>query len=167
CQNNQWAISVPVHKQMASETIAQKALAYGAKGVRVDGNDVLAVYAAVKKAQQDAHDGKGPTLIEAVTYRMTMHTTADDPKKYRSDAEVENWKQKDPIARFERYLTGKKLWDAAYRQKVEETAKSNIEDAVKTAEAFSAPPEKMFDFVFEKPTWQLAEQKQAFLEGRP
>ncbi len=167
CQNNQWAISVPVQKQMASETIAQKALAYGAKGIRVDGNDVLAVYAAVKQAQQDALAGKGPTLIEAVTYRMTMHTTADDPKKYRSEEEVENWKQKDPIARFERYLSGKKLWDEAYQKEVEDAAKARIEEGVKAAEAFSAPPEKMFDFVFEKPTWNIAEQKNAFLEGRP
>jgi pyruvate dehydrogenase E1 component alpha subunit len=165
CQNNQWAISVPVHKQMACKTIAQKALAYGAQGVQVDGNDVLAVYSAVKKAQADAYAGKGPTLIEAVTYRMTMHTTADDPKKYRSENEVLDWKKKDPVMRFERYLESKKLFDESYKKKVEGAAKIAIEKGVQLAEAFSGKPETMFDFVFAEKPWHLVEQKEAFLRG--
>src|SRR5499427_7274970 len=88
CQNNQWAISVPLKKQTHSRTIAQKALAYGLPGIQVDGNDVLAVYAAAREAVDRARGGGGPTLIECVTYRLGVHTTADDPSKYRSDAEV-------------------------------------------------------------------------------
>ena len=88
CQNNQWAISVPLKKQTHSRTIAQKALAYGLPGLQVDGNDVLAVYAAAREAVERARAGDGPTLIECVTYRLGVHTTADDPTKYRSEAEV-------------------------------------------------------------------------------
>ncbi len=91
CQNNQWAISVPRKIQTASKTLAQKAIAYGFQGVQVDGNDILAVYAATKEAREKALSGGGPTMIEAVTFRFGPHTTADDPTKYRSDAEVEEW----------------------------------------------------------------------------
>jgi pyruvate dehydrogenase E1 component alpha subunit len=100
CQNNQWAISVPLSKQTHSETLAQKALGYGIPGIQVDGNDILAVYAAAKEAVDRARSGGGPTMIECVTYRMTMHTTADDPKRYRTEDEVEAWKKKDPLIRF-------------------------------------------------------------------
>ncbi|MDJ0987846.1 MAG: thiamine pyrophosphate-dependent dehydrogenase E1 component subunit alpha, partial [Desulfobacterales bacterium] len=88
CQNNQWAISIPVSQQTRSQTLAQKALAYGMPGIQVDGNDILAVYAAAQEAVQRARSGEGPTLIECVTYRLMMHTTADDPKRYRTDEEV-------------------------------------------------------------------------------
>lgn len=94
CQNNQWAISVPIEKQMASETISQKAIAYGMKGVRVDGNDVLACYQVTKEANERARRGEGPTLIEAVTYRQGSHTTADDWTKYRDKEDVDVWVNK-------------------------------------------------------------------------
>jgi len=165
CQNNHWAISVPLNKQMASQTVAQKALAYGALGIQVDGNDVLAVYAAVHKARERALKGDGPTLVEALTYRMNMHTTADDPKKYRSDAEVEPWRKRDPITRFEAYLTARKILTPEYKQQVEQSVTQRVEAAVKKAEAFSAPPEAMFDFVYEKKPWNLSEQRDAFLKG--
>ncbi len=165
CQNNHWAISVPLNKQMASQTVAQKALSYGAWGVQVDGNDVLAVYAAVQKARERAVKGEGPSLVECLTYRMSMHTTADDPKKYRSDTEVDEWKKKDPIARFEAYLSGRKLWTPQFKAQVEQAALARIEEAVKKAELFSAPPEAMFDFVFEQKPWNVQQQRDAFLKG--
>jgi pyruvate dehydrogenase E1 component alpha subunit len=109
CQNNQWAISLPRSRQTNSATLAQKALAYDMEGIQVDGNDVLAVYRAVREAAERGRAGGGPTLIEMVTYRLSMHTTADDPKKYRSEEEVAQWQKKDPIARFEKYLANKGL----------------------------------------------------------
>src|SRR4029453_2146309 len=109
CQNNQWAISVPLKKQTHSPTIAQKALAYGFPGIQVDGNDLLAVYAATRDAVDRARAGEGPTLIECVTYRLGVHTTADDPTKYRSDDEVKAWEKKDPMTRLVPYLEAKGL----------------------------------------------------------
>ena len=100
CQNNQWAISVPRSKQTKASTIAQKAIAYQMPGIQVDGNDILATYRATKEALERAYEGNGPTLIEAVTYRLTMHTTADDPKKYRSEDQVEVWRGREPLIRF-------------------------------------------------------------------
>src|SRR5213594_3206065 len=108
-QNNQWAISVPLKKQTHSRTIAQKALAYGFPGIQVDGNDVLAVYAATREAVDRARAGDGPTLLECVTYRLAMHTTADDPKKDRTEEEVAMWEHKDPLTRFRAYLEKKDL----------------------------------------------------------
>jgi pyruvate dehydrogenase E1 component alpha subunit len=108
-QNNHWAISVPRSRQTHSKTLAQKALAYDMPGLQIDGNDVLAVYAGAKEAAERARAGGGPSLIECVTYRMSMHTTADDPKKYRTEAEVEAWIKRDPITRFQKYLTAKGL----------------------------------------------------------
>lgn len=104
CQNNHWAISLPRAKQTRSGTIAQKALAYDMPGIQVDGNDVLAVYKASKDAVERARTGGGPTFIEMVTYRLSLHTTADDPKKYRLEQEVTEWEKRDPIPRFEKYL---------------------------------------------------------------
>jgi len=115
CQNNQWAISVPLKKQTHSRTIAQKALAYGLPGIQVDGNDVLAVYAAAHEAVDRARAGDGPTLIECVTYRLGVHTTADDPTKYRADEEVAMWEQKDPLTRFRTYLEKRNLFEAVRR----------------------------------------------------
>ena len=108
-QNNNWSISLPWVKQSASKTLAEKAFAYGFPGVRVDGNDIFAVYAAVKLAAARARAGDGPTLIEGLTYRLGAHTTSDDPTKYRSDAEVKEWEARDPLIRLERYLKGKGL----------------------------------------------------------
>ncbi|HSE93379.1 MAG TPA: pyruvate dehydrogenase (acetyl-transferring) E1 component subunit alpha, partial [Methylomirabilota bacterium] len=109
CQNNQWAISVPLKKQTHSRTLAQKALAYGLPGIQADGNDVLAVYAASREAVDRARAGDGPTLIECVTYRLGMHTTADDPTKYRTEEEVRAWERKDPLTRFAAYLGKRNL----------------------------------------------------------
>jgi pyruvate dehydrogenase E1 component alpha subunit len=103
-QNNHWSISLPWSKQSASKTLAEKAFAYGFPGIRIDGNDVFAVYAAVRLAADRARAGDGPTLIEGLTYRLGAHTTSDDPTKYRSDEEVKLWETRDPLLRLERYL---------------------------------------------------------------
>ncbi len=119
-QNNQWAISVPLKKQTHSRTLAQKALAYGFPGIQVDGNDVLAVYAASREAVDRARAGGGPTLIECVTYRLGVHTTADDPTKYRSEEEVKAWERKEPLTRFSAYLEKKTLLEPGLEQQVDE-----------------------------------------------
>src|SRR5690349_3933692 len=131
CQNNQWAISVPLKKQTNSKTIAQKALAYGLPGIQVDGNDVLAVYAAAREAIERARAGDGPTLIECVTYRLGVHTTADDPTKYRTAEEVAEWERKDPLTRFGAYLQKKNLLDDG----LDESADAEIAAAVQRFEA--------------------------------
>jgi pyruvate dehydrogenase E1 component subunit alpha len=145
CQNNQWAISVPLKKQTHSRTIAQKALAYGFPGIQVDGNDVLAVHAASREAVARARAGDGPTLIECVTYRLSMHTTADDPTKYRSDEEVKEWERKDPLTRFRTYLEKKNLLDAGLEPQVDE----EIAGAIRRFESIPPPdPLTMFDHVY-------------------
>src|SRR6266705_5254781 len=145
CQNNQWAISVPLKKQTNSKTIAQKALAYGVPGIQVDGNDVLAVHVAAREAVARARAGDGPTLIECVTYRLGVHTTADDPTKYRSEEEVAEWERKDPLTRFRAYLEKRNLFEAGLEQRIDE----DIAEAVRRFE--SAPPADpltMFDHVY-------------------
>ena len=134
CQNNQWAISLPVSQQTAAETIAQKAIAFGFEGIRVDGNDVFAVYKAVNEAIANAKAGKGPTLIEMLTYRMGDHTTSDEAKRYRKIAEVKKWAKKDPISRLEKYMTKKKMFNESYKKKVLADAEKRIDLAVQKFE---------------------------------
>jgi pyruvate dehydrogenase E1 component subunit alpha len=158
CQNNQWAISVPVKKQTHSRTIAQKALAYGLPGLQVDGNDVLAVYAASREAVERARDGDGPTLIECVTYRLGVHTTADDPTKYRSEEEVKEWERKDPLTRFAAYMEKKNLLEAGLDEQVD----ADIARAVAAFEAVGpADPLTMFDHVYAELPAHLAAQREA------
>jgi pyruvate dehydrogenase E1 component subunit alpha len=145
CQNNQWAISVPLKKQTHSRTIAEKALAYGFPGIQVDGNDVLAVYAAGREAVERARNGDGPTLIECVTYRLGVHTTADDPTKYRSAEEVAEWERKDPLTRFSAYLQKRNLLEEGLPERVD----AEIAAAVARFEAMPPPdPLVMFDHVY-------------------
>jgi pyruvate dehydrogenase E1 component alpha subunit len=161
CENNGWAISVPSGKQTASESMAIKAEAYGMPGVRVDGNDVLAVYRVCKEAVDRARKGEGPTLVETVTYRIASHSSSDDAARYRDAQEFEAWKKKDPIARFQLYLKHKKLWNEAFEQECTEHAKAEIAAAVKAAEARPNPgPDTMFDDVYMNLTPQLKEQRQ-------
>jgi pyruvate dehydrogenase E1 component alpha subunit len=157
-QNNQWAISVPLKKQTHSRTLAQKALAYGFPGLQVDGNDVLAVYAACREAVDRARAGGGPTLVECVTYRLGVHTTADDPTRYRSAAEVEAWERKDPLTRFSAYLEKKNLLEPGLEQEVED----EIARAVQAFEATPpAEPLTMFDHAYaEMPTHLRAERSE-------
>lgn len=164
CQNNQWAISVPVSRQTASETIAQKAIAYGFDGVRVDGNDVFAVLKVTAEAVEKARSGNGPTFIECVTYRVSDHTTADDAKRYRSEKELQEWKSKDPIERVRKYMKSKKILDENLEKSIAEKISKQIENDVREAEATPAPsPTDIFDFMYEKIPPSLSEQKSAFL----
>lgn len=159
CQNNGWAISLPTAEQTATETIAEKAIAYGMPGVRVDGNDVFAVYAATREAVGRARSGEGPTLIEAVTYRMGPHTTADDPGRYRSEADREEWVRRDPIERLRVYLSERGRWDEDWQMRIEEQASSEVERAIVLAESLRAPePEEMFGAMFAEIPPHLAEQ---------
>lgn len=156
--NNQWAISVPRKMQTHSETIAQKALAYGIKGVQVDGNDILSVYSAVREAADNARAGRGPSLIECVTYRMGPHTTADDPKRYRTDEEVSYWRERDPIKRLMLYLKGKGIWTEAFEKEVQDEAAAIVEKTVKDAEAYKPDPKDMFRHMYARMPKSLDEQ---------
>jgi len=159
CYNNQWAISTPRRKQTASKTIAQKAVAYGFPGMVVDGNDILAMYAAVKEGLDRAREGRGPVLLEAYTYRMSHHTTADDATKYRNEAELKGWEAKDPIRRFQAYLKDKGLWNEDVEKAVQEETSADVEKAVAEAESVPPPPpEDAFGFTYKQLTPQLQEQ---------
>lgn len=165
CQNNQWAISTPRKKQTRAESIAQKGIAYGMPSIQVDGNDVLAVYKATRDALDRAYRGEGPTLIEAVTYRMMMHTTADDPTKYRDDAEVKEWEDKDPIDRFRVYLTKKRLWNKKKEEELLKEITEQITNAVKEFESpVNYPADAPFDYLFGTKVEAIEEQRAAFLE---
>jgi pyruvate dehydrogenase E1 component alpha subunit len=162
CQNNQWAISIPRAKQTRSKTLAQKALAYGMPGIQVDGNDVLAVYTAAKEAVDRARSGDGPTMIECVTYRMSVHTTADDPKRYRTDEEVEEWVKRDPITRFQKYLTDKGLMSQDKIDALEGEIKaemSNVEQRWEDEMKKIGDPMDMFNHLYEEVPSYLREQK--------
>jgi pyruvate dehydrogenase E1 component alpha subunit len=163
CQNNHWAISIPRSQQSRSKTLAQKALAYGIPGIQVDGNDILAVYAAAKECVERARSGGGPSMIECLTYRMSMHTTADDPKRYRKDEELEEWSKRDPLSRFQKYLVEKGLLSQKEINSLEEEIKQEIKEAVagyeKKQKEFGDPL-LMFDHVFEELPPHLKEQRE-------
>lgn len=165
-QNNQWAISFPRKDQTASETIAQKAIAYGFDGIQLDGNDPLAVYVGTKEAVEKARNGGGPTLIEAVTYRLSVHTTADDPKKYRTDEEVKQWEKLDPIPRFQNYLMQRGILDQKLVDEIEADVQKEILDAVERYEASrDVNPLDCFDYVYNELPAELVAQRQEFKEA--
>ncbi|MCB9615628.1 MAG: thiamine pyrophosphate-dependent dehydrogenase E1 component subunit alpha [Sandaracinus sp.] len=166
CQNNHWAISVPVSKQTASPTFAIKARAYGLPGIRVDGNDVLALWSVLSAAFERARKGEGPTFVEALTYRIGAHSSSDDPTRYRSEEEVERWRQKDPIARFERYLRAKGLVTDDSRKALEEEITAEVLEAIRKVEEHGLPArETVLDDVFVERPWHLEEQRQELLAG--
>lgn len=138
-QNNHWAISVPRSRQTASETLAQKGLAQGVTGVLVDGNDALAVYAASHWAIERARRGDGPALVEALTYRVGAHTTADDPRRYQPPEEIDEWRRRDPLPRMRRYLEERQLWDEDAQREAVREALARIDHAVEEAEAMPVP----------------------------
>lgn len=145
-QNNRFAISTPVEKQTAADTLAQKAVAAGIEGIQVDGMDVLAVYAATKEARERAINGEGPTLIETLTYRYGPHTMAgDDPTRYRTEDLDNEWEKKDPLVRFRKYLEDKGIWSEEEENKVIEKAKEEIKSAIK--EADNTPKQKVTDLI--------------------
>ncbi|MEK3788352.1 pyruvate dehydrogenase (acetyl-transferring) E1 component subunit alpha [Paenibacillus sp. FSL K6-1230] len=165
CQNNGYAISVPLSRQTSSETIAQKAIAYGMENVRVDGNDIFAVYAATKNALEAARSGKGPCLIEAVTYRYGAHTTSDDPSRYRSLAESEAWKPRDPVLRVEAYLQRQGILEQGVRERVRSEAERLVGDAIQFALNIPKPdPKNMFNHVLSSKPWNIQEQENNFNE---
>ncbi len=159
-QNNQYAISVPLSKQTKAPTIAHKAIGYGMPGYRVDGNDVLATCAVMRKAVDRARNGGGPSLVEAVTYRMESHTTADDAARYRTDEELAQWRRRDPIARFEAFLNAEGLLDDRLREEIDAEAErlaTRMREAV-----YDAPhgdPMELFDHVYVDPPARFAEQR--------
>lgn len=164
CQNNQYAISVPRTRQSHSQTIAQKAFAYGMPGVQVDGNDVFAVYAATKDAIDRARSGGGPTLIEAVTYRLGNHTTSDDYKHYRTEAEVAEWRKKDPVDRLRKFMEKNSLWNADNEAGAWKHAEQLVEEAVSQYEKVTPQdPADLFDYLFASLPPLHQKQKDEFL----
>ncbi len=160
-QNNHWAISVPVNRQMAAPSIAHRAIGYGMPGIRVDGNDVLACYAVVAEAAKRARGGGGPTLIEAVTYRMGPHTTSDDPTRYRSEEEVVYWAARDPIERYRIYLQSGGIWTERLEERVAAKSKrlrAELRESLIGAADFDVTD--MFDTVYHDITPDLLAQRE-------
>jgi TPP-dependent pyruvate/acetoin dehydrogenase alpha subunit len=170
CQNNQWAISVPFSKQTASEGVAVKAEAYCMPGISVDGNDVLAVYQATKEAVDRARAGGGPSLIEAITFRMGGHSSSDDPARYRDEGQVKMWRERDPLERTRKLLEERGLWDDAKEQAQLDEHMVQISSAVTQAERIAPPsPETLVNDVFASLTPHLAAQRAEllrFAQGR-
>lgn len=165
CRNNGYAISTPAHEQFAGDGIAPRGLAYGVKTIRVDGNDVLAVYQATQEARKLAVEDNQPVLIEAMTYRLGAHSSSDDPSGYRSKKEEAIWQQKDPVNRFKQWLL-KQNWlteeeDQSQRDKV----RADILAAMKAAEKIAPPDfDTLFSDVYKDMPWHLAEQKEQLLD---
>ncbi len=163
CSNNQYAISTPVSIQTAAASIADRALGYGIAGGRVDGNDVLAVYEMTRRAKARALAGEGPTLIEAITYRLGAHTTADDPSRYVDAAVHESWKARDPIIRMRKWLQGRGLWDDEADALAEKWCEAEIEQAIEgVAAAGPVDPHDLFAHVFADEPVPLRRQREAF-----
>ena len=164
-QNNQWAISVPLHRQTAAKTLAQKAHAYGIPGIQVDGNDVFAVYAAATEAIERTRLGEGPCLIEAVTYRLGDHTTADDASRYRPDEELVKWEGRDPILRLRRYLVEQGLWDDDQEAVLLEEATNWVDGQVTLLEEMEPQtPDEIFTSMYADPPPHVEEQMRSLLE---
>lgn len=158
--NNRWAISVPLEQQTAAQTLAQKSVAAGIPGIQVDGNDILAVRHVLEDALQRARDGAGPTVVEALTYRLSDHTTADDASRYRSSSEVEQGWAVEPMKRFRNYLTNLHLWDNAREQALKQECSAQVEAAVQ--DYFATPKQPvsaMFDHLFANMPRRIAEQR--------
>jgi len=167
CANNQYAISLNRVRQTAAPTLAQKAVAYAMPGIQVDGNDLLAVHAATQAAARHARAGKGPVLIEAYTYRLGPHTTADDPSLYRSREEEEEWQKREPLIRVRRLLEGRGLWDEAREQACRDEAAAETDAAMREVDAISETPvDEIFAFQYADRPAELVRQQaeyEAFL----
>lgn len=166
CRNNGWAISVPTERQTASQTFAQKGIAYGMPGVRVDGNDLFAMIKVTRDAVARAARGEGPTLIEALTYRLSGHSTSDDPKAYRPEAGVEQWRRLDPIPRIREYLERLGAITKSENAELEAQVDAELKAAIVEAEKTPPPPlASMFEDVFAELPWHLVEQRDELLRG--
>ncbi len=160
-QNNGWAISTPIHRQTATATLAEKACAYNMEGVRVDGNDVFAIYDTIKKYSDRAREQHKPVLIELVTYRMDDHTTADDSSRYRTEKEVEEWRKKDPIDRLRKHLQSEFSWTKQEEEQVVQENTTKVDAAVKEYEQFpKLNPRHIFQNMYANMPWNLREQMQ-------
>src|SRR2546429_5832124 len=163
-QNNGWAISVPRHKQSAAPTLASRGTGFGVPSVLVDGNDILAVYDVMQQAVNRARSGEGPTLVETLTYRIGAHTTADDPTRYRDPAEVESWRAKDPITRFQRFLIKRGLLTEDQVQQTITDLEEEINEAVREAEAMPPmAPDSFFDYTMAELPPRLQEERDDLL----
>jgi len=161
CANNGWAISMPCCDQTGSETFAQKALAYGMPTIQVDGNDLFAVYKAHKEAVDRARAGGGPSFIECLTYRLGDHTTVDDARRYRTDAELAERQKLEPLARTRKYLESKGLWDEEQQKALEQRAKVLVQEVAQIAMNIEKPSiDDIFDHVYADLPEELAKQKQ-------
>lgn len=166
CQNNYWAISTACSLQTAARTFAQKANAYGFPGIQVDGNDLFAVYAAMHEAVERARNGGGPTMIEALTYRLGMHTTADDGSRCEPAGMRDEWRPKDPLIRLQRYLQHRGVWTDAVGEQMEQDVAAELDEAWRAAQAEPPPRlEDSLDHVFAEKTPRLREQRRQWLEG--
>lgn len=166
CQNNQYAISTHLKNQTEAETLAQKAIAAGIEGVQVDGNDVLGVYHVVREAVDRARNGE-PVLVEALTYRRSMHTTSDDPSAYRTADEEAEWEARDPILRLQQYLEERGVLNEEVTEAVDERIESDIAEAIETAREAEAAidPADMFEHVYEEMPPYLRRQRETFRAG--
>jgi pyruvate dehydrogenase E1 component alpha subunit/2-oxoisovalerate dehydrogenase E1 component alpha subunit len=168
CQNNHWSISVPTERQTASRTIAVKARAYGIPGVRVDGNDLLAVYSVMQAALETARTGGGPTFVEAVTYRMGAHSTSDDPTRYRSQDEVDEWAKKDPLERLRRHLVHLALVSDASDAELDKELAAEMTAAIDDVEKMPPPArESLVEDVYSDMPWHLREQLEELKKTSP
>lgn len=163
--NNGWAISTPRSSQTAARQIADRGLGFGIPGYVVDGNDILSVYQTVARCVKQARDGKGPSLIEAVTYRLGAHTTADDPTKYRDKDELESWLERDPLTRYRKFLVSRQLLTEADDEQMRQAAVAEIQAVIETYE--SSPddtPQRQFDLVYANPPPQLKRQRASMVQ---
>lgn len=164
CENNGWAISTPIQKQTVNEVLAIKGTSHGIPSIRVDGNDILAMICATQEAVERAKSGEGPTFIEAITYRMSLHTTADDPKVYRDESEVEPWHCRCPITRFETYLKNKELLT---EESIKEILESCEQEVIEARDKFysmpAANPHEIFDYLYESMPNELKDQRDEYL----
>ncbi|MFA6759033.1 MAG: pyruvate dehydrogenase (acetyl-transferring) E1 component subunit alpha [Bacteroidales bacterium] len=162
-QNNQYGISTPTHMQTASSSLAVKAVAYGVKGIKVDGNDFFAMYKAIEESVKVCRDGKGPVLIEAVTYRKGAHTTSDDPTKYRTKEEEEMWEERDPMKRMKAYLISKKLWSDKEEEKIILQYKEEVDRQFIEAENYGPyPKEDVFKYLYADTPDDLKDQEHEY-----
>jgi pyruvate dehydrogenase E1 component alpha subunit len=168
CQNNQWAISTPGGAQTASDTIALKALGYGVEPLRADGNDALAVHEVVRYAAAKARRGDGPSFIELVTYRVSAHSSSDDPSRYRDESITEVWRERrDPLRRLETFLERRGWLATGERAALADQLEAQVRDAIARQERVALPPlASLFDDVYERLPWHLREQL-AELEAAP
>lgn len=159
CQNNRYAISLPVSQQTRADELVDKAAGYGMPGIAIDGNDILAMYVTVQEAAERARNGEGPTFIESRTYRLGAHTSSDDPTRYRSKEEVEKMQAHDPIKRFRSYLLHKEILSKDEDEKLRAEINENLKHLIKKAEEVSKPPLKtVFTDVYAEMPWHLEEQ---------